>query len=820
MKKLKMFIFLFLLFVTGTTLVYAGTSDSRIVKNRYDNIYGVYDGTDRVHLFYAQRYTMNGNTAYCIEPAVAINTEVYSSTEDWNISGLSNDVKRYVRLVAYYGYDYSGHQTMNYYLAAQELMWEKITGRATYWVVGENVNGTEVNVSAEKNEIERLVRQHTVTPSFDETTVELDVGVNKSINDTKGVLSEYQVYNTNLDNISINGNTLNIKANSLDKDYNLTLIRKNYTTKVALLYYDGANQKLVSSGVTDPVIAVLNIKVSGGKIKITKEDSKTGATPQGDATLNGAKYGLYNSNNELVDTLVSGSNDTSKELPFGNYSLKELEASVGYELDETTYNVNLSKDSIDDKLTLNQKVKEDIIEREYRFFKLYANENKTEFMMGEPNITFDIYLKSTNKKYTSITTDKNGYATTNLVYGTYVVKQKNSTKDYEKIDDFEIVVDKSGDAINKIISNAEIKAKLKVIKIDKESGKVIERSNIKFKIYNVDKDEYVCQTMTYPKAKTICEYETDDNGVLITPNLLDSGTYKLEEVDQAIDGYVWNKESVEFHIGDNAKLITDSEYGVLFETKFENKQVKGSVEINKLGEELVLEDDSYHYEEIKLDGVTYDLYANDDIISADGTKVYSKDDLVGTYEVEDGYLKIDDLYLGKYYLLETSTLDSHVLDTTKHKFELKYKDQYTEVVSLDFTFKNYLKKSTLEFTKTDLVSGEPLPNTKITIFDEENDKKIFEGFTDDKGQIIITDLYVGKFYLIESEAPEGYTLNPEKMHFEIKDNGEIIKMEMKDELIVQVPNTGLHDLPIIPIVCSIIFIMGAGMIIYEIKKKK
>ena len=43
MKKLKMFIFLFLLFVTGTTLVYAGTSDSRIVKNRYDNIYGVYD---------------------------------------------------------------------------------------------------------------------------------------------------------------------------------------------------------------------------------------------------------------------------------------------------------------------------------------------------------------------------------------------------------------------------------------------------------------------------------------------------------------------------------------------------------------------------------------------------------------------------------------------------------------------------------------------------------------------------------------------------------------------------------------------------------
>ena len=131
MKKVKYLMLFLLVLITGTTIVYAGTNDSRIVKNRYDNIYGVYDGTDRVHLFYAQRYTLNGETAYCIEPAVAINTEVYSSTEDFNISGLSTEVKRYIRLVAYYGYDYQGHQTMNYYLAAQELMWERITGRST-----------------------------------------------------------------------------------------------------------------------------------------------------------------------------------------------------------------------------------------------------------------------------------------------------------------------------------------------------------------------------------------------------------------------------------------------------------------------------------------------------------------------------------------------------------------------------------------------------------------------------------------------------------------------------------------------------------------
>ena len=825
MKKLKYLMLFIVVLITGSTIVYAGTNDSRIEKHRFDDAYAVYDGTDRVHLFYAERFTLNGNTAYCIEPGVAINTEVYSSTEDFNISGLSNDVKRYVRLVAYYGYDYSGHGTRNYYLAAQELIWEKITGRATKWVSTLDVNGSEISVANEKNEIERLVRNHTVTPSFDETTVELDVGVNKSITDTRGVLSEYQVYDTNLDSVSINGNTLNIKANNLNKDYNLTLIRKNYTTKVALLYYDGANQKLISSGVTDPVIAVLNIKVSGGKIKITKEDRETGNKSQGDATLSGAKYGLYNSNNELIDTLVTGNNDISKELSFGNYTLKELEPSVGYELDKNTYNITLSKDSIDDNLTLSQKVLEDVIKREYRFFKLYANDNKTEFMMGEPNVKFDIYLKSSNKKYTSITTDENGYANTVLVYGTYIVKQVTSTKDYKKIDDFEIVIDKSGEAVNKVISNAEIRAKLKVIKIDKDTGEVINRSNIKFKIYSVDNEDYVCQTMTYPKAKTICEYETDENGVLITPNELNSGTYKLEEVDQAIDGYAWNKESVEFHIGENSELITDNEYGVLFEVKFENKEVKGQVEVIKHGEDFVIKDGSYSYVKNNLEGVVLGVYAREDIHNANGKLIYKKNKLITKITTdENGYGIAEDLYLGKYYIKEISTLDGYVLSTKKYNFDLKYKDQYTEIVKTNLEIQNYLNKGELHFSKVDVSTSEPLPNTTIKIFTED-DVEIFTGITDENGQIIIDDLLVGKYYILETDAPEGYTLNPEKMYFEIEENGEIVKATMTDDkLIIEVPNTlknedkGLY-ISIFYFGILGVLLIGAG-IYYDKKKNK
>lgn len=790
MKKIKVLILLILSLVIGTSIVYADINDSRIEKNRYDDAFGVYDGEDRVHLFYAQRYTLNGDTAYCIEPSVAINTEIYSSTDDFSISGLSSEVRRYIRLVAYYGYDYEGHQTRNYYLAAQELMWERITGRSTKWVTELNESAPEIDISYEKSVIESLVANHTITPSFDEQTVELEVGKTKSIVDTNNVLSEYQVYDSNLDSVSIDSNTLNITANDLNKDYNLTLIRKNYTTKIALLYYDGDNQKLISSGVTDPVIAILDIKVSGGKIQITKKDRKTGLKAQGDATLIGAKYGLYNSDNELVDTLVTGEKEISKPLPFATYILKEIEPSNGYELDNESYKITLAKENVNEEFIMNQTVLENVINRDYNFFKVYANDNQTEFMMGEANVTFDIYLKSTNEKYASITTDENGYAKINLVYGTYIVKQITSTQDYEKIDDFEIIIDKSGEPLNKIISNAEIKARLKVIKIDKDTGKIIKRSNIRFKILNVDNNEYVCQTITYPKASTICEYATDEEGILITPNPLNSGTYRLEEVDQIIDGYTWNKESVEFHIGEDSKLDTYEEYGIIFEVKFENKEVKGEIEINKYGEEFVIENDNYKYIKNNLEGVVLGLYAKEDIYSGIKELKHKNDELITTIITdENGYGIAKDLYLGKYYIKEISTLKGYVLNDKKYDINLEYKDQYTEVVKNYIEIENYLGKGDLEFTKLDISTSQPLPNTKIEIYTDK-DELIFTGITDENGKILIKNLLVGKYYILEKEAPDGYLINPDKMYFEIKENGEVVKATMTDDrLIIEVPNT-------------------------------
>ena len=96
-----------------------------------------------------------------------------------------------------------------------------------------------------------------------------------------------------------------------------------------------------------------------------------------------------------------------------------------------------------------------------------------------------------------------------------------------------------------------------------------------------------------------------------------------------------------------------------------------------------------------------------------------------------------------------------------------------------------------------------------------NDELIFSDRTDENGKIVINNLEYGKYYIIESEAPEGYLINDEKMFFEIKEDGEIVKATITDEkIIIEVPNYKLI------VYASIILLLGIGIILYEKKKNK
>ena len=760
----------------------------------------------------------DGSFVYCIEPGTPVSDGAVYPGQDFDqsyVGQMTQEQWRRITLLAYYGYGYGNHTDIHWYTVTQYLIWQTVPhGYDIYFT--DSLNGNRITkYTNEINELNRLVEEHNISPNITNDTIDMVIGDTVELTDSNNVLNKFEVVDTDNVSASISGNTLSITANDVgDGSVTISKRDKNYSHP-AIIYYHPTSQDLMMRGAYDPIDVNLKIEIVGGKVSVKKVDMDTGlGIAQGDATLDGAVYGIYDLEGNRVGEVISkgGEYVTSDYLPsLGTFFLKEEKSSTGYELNETKYFFNITKDDLYPEVDVTEKV----IERDLKIFKVYASD-ETGFLTGESNVTFDIYLKSTGEKVTSITTDENGYATATLPYGTYTVRQVSSTEDHEMVEDFEIVVNEySEDPIYKLLANAEITARLKVIKIDSETGNTIPVAGIKFKIFDVENNEYVCQVTD----KEQCVFETNDEGILLTPLPLESGTYRLEEQDQKLDGYLWNEEALTFAIGDDSTLINDNVFGAIVEVEFENTQVKGKVEINKTGEELIIEDDSYHYEKIKLEGAEFELRANEDIIIG-GKTYYKKGELVTILVTDkDGYASIDNLPLGKYTLKEIKSANNNVLDPNTYEFELVYEDQYTEVVYKTFTLDNKYPKGELEFTKTDLVTGDPLPDTKIEIFTEDG-VKVFEGRTDENGKIIITNLPVGKYFILESDAPDGYILNEEKMWFSITENGEIVKADMTNEKIVEVPNTSQEKDILIEIISATLLLSGIGIIIYAKKKSK
>ena len=145
---------------------------------------------------------------------------------------------------------------------------------------------------------------------------------------------------------------------------------------------------------------------------------------------------------------------------------------------------------------------------------------------------------------------------------------------------------------------------------------------------------------------------------------------------------------------------------------------------------------------------------------------------IKTIETDENGSAETELAYGKYIIKQTEGEEGYAL-AEDFQVDINKKDEYT------YNLKNE-KMSKLVFTKTDYSTSKPVPNTLIEIYTDA-DKLVFKGRTDKNGKIEIEKLSIGKYYILEKDAPKYYILNNEKMPFEVKDNGEIIKCNMENK---------------------------------------
>ena len=484
-----------------------------------------------------------------------------------------------------------------------------------------------------------------------------------------------------------------------------------------------------------------------GKLQIVKVDSENEEKPVEGAgfdviavNVNGIEEGT------VVDHVVTDKDGFAytKDLRYGDYKFHETDTPIGYWKSNKDYSFSITENG----KTYVKYVKNSPIQAKVRVIKIDSKDGKplkgVKFQIRNTDtkklVEFTNFIGIIPYKTTTLETNKNGELVTpqNLAYGNYVLEEVEPLEGYIKANPIPFKIDENsvleeikdlGTIYTQKVSNDRITANMELLKLDKETNKPLE--NIEFKVTALD---------GFMKGKT-WNLKSDDKG-LVSLKGLEYGNYRVDEV-KTLWNYVLNKEPIFFSVKENGKTI---------KLQMTNKKIRGSVELFKFDKDT----------NRPLEGVKFDLL--------------NGDKKVGTYTTDNtGKITVNNLEAGNYTWVEVEAIDHYNKVDKKYDFNI-YKDGQLEKIDVA----NTVKTGELDFSKTDVTTGDSIDGAKVKITGlEPQNKHINIEFTSSKEGNKFT-LPEGKYTFEETLAPEGYRINKEVGTFEIKD-GEITKANLKDE---------------------------------------
>lgn len=544
------------------------------------------------------------------------------------------------------------------------------------------------------------------------------------------------------------------------------------------------------------------------RVNVTKQDYEKGHA-QGDAKLGGAVYGLYKGD-ELVAQYTTDSNGsfTTDYFVCGtDWTVREISPSEGYLLNDTVYRVGADpRDyNIEYNTAPDMTVMEQVIKGKIGIIK-HTDDGETQIETPEKGAEFQIYLKSSGSfvnadkdERDTIVCDEDGFASTKLLpYGVYTVHQSKGWDGREKITDFDVFINTDGKTYKFLINNKNFESYLKVVKLDKETGKQIAYEGAAFEIYDSDNHRVTMQ-YTYPQVTSIHTFYTNKEGYLITPERLPYGYYTLKEV-QAPYGYVLDDTPIPFSITQE-NSSTDTGVTVV-KVKARDIAQKGVINITKTGEifSSVEENNGVYtpkYSVGNLKGAVFEIYAAEDITTLDGTVRYEQGTLVDTVTTDDeGVAKSNELYLGKYTVIEKTAPNGYIHNTAKYDAELTYAGQNVSVTSTDISVYNERQKVSVSLKKImandktfGIGNNGEITSVRFGIYADEDikasngdvipkDALITFANCDKNGSIVFDcDLPVGfKWYAKEIATDAHYILSDTKYEFNTEYQGQDVKV--------------------------------------------
>ena len=554
-------------------------------------------------------------------------------------------------------------------------------------------------------------------------------------------------------------------------------------------------------------------------VTVTKSDREEG-TAQGDAKLSGAVYGIYKGDT-LVDKYVTDSEGqfTTKEYVCdSDWTIREITPSEGYLLDKTIHKVGAEPKlfTIEHNLVAND-VTEQVMKGNIAIIK-HTDDGETKIETPENGAEFEVYLKSSGSfekadkdERDTIVCDENGFAQTkDMPYGVYTVHQTKGWEGRELMKDFDVFISQDGQTYRYLINNANFESYIKVVKVDAETGKTIPYAGAGFQIYDPAGNK-VSMTFTYPTPTTIDTFYTDADGQLVTPEKLDYGKgYSLVEV-QAPYGYVLDSTPVSFDVTEENST---QEGGItLIKVDKPNMAQKGTISVEKTGEVFFgvnvsgEEDKDVIYQPVYkvkgLAGAVYEITADEDVITPDGTLRYHKGDVVDTVTTnEDGKAKSKELYLGKYTVVETKAPNGMVINKEKHSVELTYAGQDVAVTETATSFVNERQKVKISLEKVleqnetfGIGKNDKIKNISFGLYAKEDivsssgtvipaDGLIEIITLDENGTATAnTDLPFGSYYIKEIATDEHYILSDTQYPFTFEYAGqdtETVEIKVND----------------------------------------